>query len=411
MEKFFNNKPLIFILVTMFLNFLGFSILFPILPFMVGRYVADPHQIAFYVGLLLSIYALCQFFAAPGLGSLSDRFGRKPILLISLFGSVVGYLFLGFAGALWVLFLGRIIDGLTGGNISTIYAYMADITEPQQRGKYFGLLGAAGGVGMIFGPVIGGFLGTIYLPLPLFIAAAITIVDMLFGFYILPESLPHNLRSSHFDPQHLNPFQQFSHIFSIDILKRLFISGFIFFIAMNGMYATNAVFFKDVFSWNPAQIGTILFMIGFVDIFSQGFLINKLLPKFGEIKISILGLVLVAVGFFIVTLTAIIPSVVLIYFALIVLNIGDGLFEPSQGGLISKSVGPHMQGRVQGANQGMQSIARIAGPFLAAFIYGFGRGLPYFSEGVLVLISLVILYFSISIIKSHRVDETKNETR
>jgi len=399
-----NNSRLIFILVTMFLNFLGFSILFPIMPFMVGKYIHNPNEIAFYVGLLLSIYALCQFFSAPGFGALSDRFGRRPILLISLFGSVIGYLFLGFSGALWMLFLGRIIDGLTGGNISTIYAYMADITEPHHRGKYFGLLGAAGGVGMIIGPVIGGTLGTIYLPAPLFIAAAITLADMLFGYFILPESLPANLRTIHFDYKHLNPFQQFSHIFSIDILKRLFISGFIFFVAMNGMYATNAVFFKDRFAWNPAQIGLLLFVIGFVDIFSQGFLINKLLPKFGEIKVSILGLVLTAAGFFMVTLTSIIPSVIMIYVALIILNIGDGLFEPSQGGLISKSVGPHMQGRVQGASSGMQSIARIVGPFLAAFIYGFGRGLPYLTEGIFVIFSLLILFMSISIIKGHKVE-------
>ncbi len=369
---------------------------------MVEKFVHNPHQIAFYVGLLLSIYALCQFFAAPGLGALSDRFGRRPILLISLFGSVVGYLILGFAGVLWMLFLGRIIDGLTGGNISTIYAYMADITKPQDRGKYFGLLGAAGGVGMIIGPVIGGF-GAIHLAVPLFIAAGVTLVNMLFGYFILPESLPANLRTPHFDYKHLNPLSQFSHMFSISILKRLFISGFIFFVAMNGMYGTNAVFLKDTFLWNAAQIGFLLFIIGFIDIFSQGFLINKLLPKFGEIKVSSLGLVLTAAGFFLATLTAFVPSVVLIYFALIVLNIGDGLFEPSQGGLISKSVGPHMQGRVQGANQGIQSVARIVGPFLAAFIYGFGRGLPYFSEGILVVISLVILFFSISIIRSHKV--------
>ena len=406
MDKFSSSKSrLVFILVTMFLNFLGFSILFPILPFMVGKYVSDPHDIAFYVGLLLSVYALCQFFIAPGFGALSDRFGRKPILIISLFGSIVGYMILGFAGSLWMLFLGRIIDGLTGGNISTIYAYMADITKPQERGKYFGLLGAAAGVGMIIGPVIGGFFGAIHLSAPLFIAASITFADMLFGYFILPESLPVNLRISHFDFNHLNPFQQFSNIFSIDILKRLLLSGFIFYVAMNGMYGTNSVFLKDSFDWGPAQIGLLLFTIGFVDIFSQGFLINKLLPLFGEIKISILGMILTALGFFMMTLTLIIPSVFLIYFSLIILNIGDGLFEPSQGGLISKSVGPQMQGRVQGANQGTQSIARIIGPFLAAFIYGYGRGLPYFTEGTLVLISLVIFYFSISIIKSHKVVE------
>jgi DHA1 family tetracycline resistance protein-like MFS transporter len=404
MKKYFSsNNRIIFILVTMFLNFLGFSILFPILPFMVEKYVSNPHEIALYVGLLLSVYALCQFVSAPGLGALSDRFGRKPILLICLFGSVLGYLILGFAGALWMLFLGRIIDGLTGGNISTIYAYMADITQPKERGKYFGLLGAAGGAGMIFGPVIGGFSGILHLSVPLFIAAAVTLVDLLFGYFILPESLPLEHKTTHFDLKHLNPFQPFYHIFSITVLKRLFLVGFIFFVAMNGMYANNSVFLKDILTWNTAQIGTLLFVIGFVDIFSQGFLITKLLPKFGEIKVSILGLVLTAIGFLIAASTSIFTSQILIYIALIVLNIGDGLFEPCESSLISKSVGPKIQGRVQGANQGMQSIARIIGPFTAAWIYRYWAGLPYFSEGILVIISLIIFFFSISTIKSHKV--------
>jgi MFS transporter, DHA1 family, tetracycline resistance protein len=406
MAKFFRaNSRLIFILSTMFLNFLGFSILFPILPFMVGKYVTNSHQIAFYVGSLLSIYALCQFVSAPGLGALSDRFGRKPILLISLMGSVVGYVILGFSGALWMLFLGRIIDGITGGNISTIYAYMADITNPHERGKYFGLLGAAGGVGMIFGPIIGGFTGTVHLSIPLFTAAAVTFMAMLFGLFVLPESLPTEHKTLKLDFKHLNPFGQFNHIFSIDILKNLFLVGFVFFVAMNAMYGSNAIYLKDVFTWNAAQIGTLLFTIGFVDIFSQGFLINKLLPKFGEIKVAILGLILTAIGFFLAALTSFIVSPVLIYFALIVLNIGDGLFEPSESGLISKSVGPKMQGRVQGASQGMQSIARIVGPFFAAWIYRYARYLPYFSEGTLVFLALLIFFFSISTIKSHRVFE------
>lgn len=403
MNKSSSNARLVFILVTMFLNFLGFSILFPIIPFLVGKYVSDRNQIAFYVGLLLSMYALCQFISAPGFGALSDRFGRKPILLISLFGSVIGYLVLGFAGSLWILFLGRIIDGLTGGNISTIYAYMADITEPRDRGKYFGLLGAAGGVGMIFGPAIGGFFGAIHLSVPLFIAAAVTLLDMFFGFFILPESLTQEHKTSHFDFVHLNPFSQFSHIFEIDILKKLFSLGFIFFLAMNGLYAISSVFLKDVFHWNAAQIGTLLFTIGFVDIVSQGFLINKLLPKMGEAKVAILGLILTSVGFFLAGSTIWATSVVFLYFSYIILNIGDGLFEPAEASLISKAVGPKMQGRVQGANQGMQSIARIIGPFAAAYIYRFSDNFPYLSGGLLVILSLVILIYSVSSIKSHQV--------
>lgn len=404
-RPFYKNSRVIFILTTMLLNFLGFSILFPILPFMVGKYVTNPHQIAFYVGLLLSSYALCQFISAPGLGLLSDRFGRKPILLVSLLGSVVGYLVMGFAGSLWMLFLGRIIDGLTGGNISTIYAYMADITHHHQRGKYFGLLGAAGGVGMILGPVIGGFFGVLHLSIPLFIAAGITLVDLIFGYIILPESLADHLRITHFDLSHLNPFKQFFHLFSSESLKRIFITGFIFFIAMNGMYGTNSVYLSDVFHWNPSQIGFLLFIIGFVDIFSQGFLINKLHPKLGEVKVAILGLVLTIAGFFLVAITPFFTSIFLIYFGLIILNIGDGLFEPSESGLISKAVGPQMQGRVQGANQGMQSIARIIGPLIAAYIYRYWSGLPYLLEGLLVLLSVLVLLMSISVIQFHKIIE------
>ena len=137
-KRLFNksNDRLIFILVTMFLNFLGFSIIIPILPFLIERFIPNPNDLAIYVGIVFSVYAFCQFLAAPGLGALSDLWGRRPILLISLFGSVVGYLFLALGGAFWVILLGRIIDGLTGGNISTVYAYLADITDPKERSKY-----------------------------------------------------------------------------------------------------------------------------------------------------------------------------------------------------------------------------------------------------------------------------------
>ena len=150
------NRSLTFIVVTMFLNFLGFSIIIPILPFLVEQYAPNIKDIALNVGLIMAAYAFCQFIAAPGLGALSDKFGRRPILLVSLFGSIIGYLVMAIGGALWVLFLGRIIDGLTGGNISTVFAYIADITKPQERGKYYGLLGAAGGFGFMIGPAVGG---------------------------------------------------------------------------------------------------------------------------------------------------------------------------------------------------------------------------------------------------------------
>lgn len=396
------NSRMIFILATMFLNFLGFSIIFPILPFMVEKYVSDPHQVAVYVGLLLSAYAFCQFVSAPGLGALSDRHGRRLILLLSLLGSVIGYLIMGIGGAIWVLFLGRIIDGLTGGNISTIYAYMADITEPRDRGKYFGLLGVAAGFGMVFGPAIGGFLALIHLSAPLFIAAGITFLDILLGYFILPESLSEEHRSEKVLLNHLNPLKQFRVIFSSKALKLLFLSTFFYFIALNAMYANNSVFAKDVFYWNPTQIGIMLFVVGLVDIFSQGVVLRKLLPKLGENKVATLGLIITALGFIVAAITAEFPSVIVFYIAVILFNFGGGLFEPSQGGLISTTAGPKIQGRVQGANQGMQSIARIIGPFFVAWIYQFWRGLPYATEAFFVIIALIVLVIALPKVKDQK---------
>lgn len=388
------NKQFTFILITMFLGALGFSIIIPILPFLISQYISGQNQIAFFVGALLSVYALCSFIAAPGLGALSDKYGRRPILLISLFGSVIGYLLLGIGGALWILFLGRIIDGLTGGNISTIYAYVADITKPQDRGKYYGMLGAAWGVGFMFGPALGGLFSHISISAPLFLAAGITFLNMLWGYFVLPESLQPEHTTKHVAIAHLNPFAQFSHVLSVPSLQKLFTAGFFFFLAFNASYGNNSVFWKDVFSWGPTQIGLLLFFVGVLDIFSQGFLVRKLLPIVGEAKLAIGGTMLSIVGFAVLALTSVIVSPLLLIAGVTILNIGDGLFEPSASGLISNAVGPQMQGRVQGANQGMQSIARVLGPLGAAWLYQYAKGLPYAVEAALTLGTLCVLLMS-----------------
>ncbi len=390
-------KQLSFILFTTFLTFMGFSIIIPVVPFLVQQHIGENQHgvVALYVGFLISVYALCQFFGAPVLGALSDRFGRRPILLVSLLGSIIGYLLFALGGSIWILFLGRIIDGLTGGNISTLYAYMADITEPKDRGKYFGWLGAAGGVGFMIGPAIGGVIAHFSLVAPLYFAAAITLANMVWGYVILPESLRHEHKISKLNWEHMNPFNQFKTIIGIKVLRRLFISGAIFFLALSMLQGNASVFFKDVFSWDVTHIGWILFLVGLIDIVSMGFLVPKLLPLWGDEKVAIVGLVLCAVGFMMEGSTSVLPIPFLLYVSVIMVTLGDGFFEPSFAGLISNVVSPSMQGRIHGTNQGMQSLTRIAGPLLAAWLYQYAYGLPFVSESILVILCLVLLVISV----------------
>jgi MFS transporter, DHA1 family, tetracycline resistance protein len=396
------NERLAFIIVTIFLNFLGFSIVIPILPFLVARYINVESAIALNVGFIVATYAICQFFAAPGLGALADRFGRRPILLVSLTGSIVGYLILALGGGLWALFLGRIIDGLTGGNISTVYAYVADITEPKDRGKYYGLLGAAGGFGFMVGPAIGGFAAHFNLVLPLFLAAGITLASVIWGYFVLPESLHEDNRTKTINIKHLNPFSQFGHIFDVPALRRIFIMSFIFFLGLVMMQTIQGVFYKDVFKWQPLQIGMILFYVGVIDIISQGFIVRKLLTKYTDVRVSEFGLIMVFLGMLMFCLNAIYPSVLLVVLSVTILITGDGLFEPSASSMIANSVDGTMQGRVQGASMGMQSLTRVIGPLIAATIYAVWRGFPYLAGAVLMIIALGIIISSRSIIHEHK---------
>jgi len=388
------NLSLSFILITMFLNFLGFSILIPVIPFLIQKYVPlhQANLVGFYTGLLMATYAICQFLAAPGLGVLSDHIGRRPILLLSLLGSIIGYIFLGVGGSLAVLFIGRIIDGLTGGNISTVYAYVADISKPQDRGKIYGLLGAAGGFGFMIGPVIGGFIGSISLSLPFYIAAGITALNLIWGYFILPESLHAEHRSTHFSLKHLNPFISFKMVAKLPLLRYVFLIGFLFFFPLVNYQTTNALFLKDILHFGPAQIGLLLFVVGVVDIFAQGYLTHLLLPKWGEYKTCVVGMLIILGGGIIVSLVQFYPHAVLMYLGIIIFILGDGLIEPALSGLIANSAGPHMQGRVQGANQSMQSLARIVGPLYSGMIYSVGTNIPYVSSLFFFCISLILLF-------------------
>jgi DHA1 family tetracycline resistance protein-like MFS transporter len=383
--------PLAIITVSMFLNSVGFTIIIPVVPFLIGRYV-DASQIGLVVGIITAAYALCQFVAAPVLGAISDHRGRRSVLLLSLLGSVAGYIVFGIGGALWVLFLGRIIDGFTGGNISTMFAYVADITPPQERGRAYGLLGAAGGFGFMMGPAIGGLAGAISLSLPVFVAAAVTFGNVLWAYFALPESLPPTKRAHGFGWAQLNPFAPFAHVFNSATLRIAFAASFGFFFAATMMQSNLSVYLKDVLAFGPVGIGAVLFTVGVMDIVSQGVLTGRLLPRYGERNLARSGLFINAVGFLLIGLVAFVPTVVLIFAAIIVFTLGDGLFQPSISGIIANAAPAAAQGRVQGANQGQQSIARILGPLLAAFLYTIDVSGPYFAGAAIILVALGFLF-------------------
>lgn len=300
---------------------------------------------------------------------------------------------------MWVLFLGRIIDGLTGGNISTLYAYVADVSQSAERGKLFGLLGAAGGLGFIIGPVIGGYIGAVHLSLPFFVGAAIASMNMVWGYFVLPESLKKENRVKHIELSHLNPFVQFYYVLKIKSLKEIFLFGFLFFFPLTAFQALNSTFLKDVLHFGPAGIGTLLFVVGVMDIVAQGYLTHKLLPILGEIKLTIVGFVICIFGYGLFALVPLFPNVLLMYITVIIVVLGDGLVEPALSGLVANNAEPHMQGRVQGAGQSMQSAARAVGPLYGGWAYNMGKSIPYLGNIFLTLIALGVLVSSLTTIK------------
>jgi DHA1 family tetracycline resistance protein-like MFS transporter len=391
--------PFAFIVATMFVNFAGLTIIIPVIPYIVGEYT---HTIALFVGLIMSVAALCQFIFSPALGYLSDIYGRRPVLLWSLMGGVVGFITFGIGGALWVLFLARIIDGATAGDTPAMYAYVADIAKPEDRARMYGILGAAGGFGFMVGPAIGGFAAQWGLSMPLYVAAVLSLANAIWGYFAMRESLSEKNRVKKFEVRHLNPFAQFKHVFTSETLRILFVTSFLFFIALIMQQSNISVFLKEILHWGPTQIGIVLTLVGAVDIASQGYLTGKLLPLIGEKTLTIVGLLITALGMVLVGLVSFLPAAVLLYVAVVVYTLGDGLFEPAMSGLIANSTEPSRQGRVQGANQSLQSVARTIAPLIAGLLYGFGASLPYFtSAAIMVVTLLVFLYFMRKLLPAH----------
>lgn len=371
------------------MNSIGLSVILPLLPFLVGKYLPS-QQIVMGMSALMSVFAACTFFAAPVFGALSDRYGRKNLLIISLSGSVIGYVLFGIGGALWILFLGRIIDGTTAGNISILFAYISDSTEPEERTKWFGYIGSVMGIGKIGGPVLGGLLGSIALSLPFFITAGLIFLSCLAVYFLLPESLPPGKRTQHVTLSSFNTFSQFKDIFSLKAAKSLLIVGMLFYASLGIFQFNFTIFLKDTYKWGPVWIGGILTLVGICDIVSRALLLPLLLKHFNERSIGIAGLAGLGTGLGLILASIYIHSTVIISLAVICIISGEGLFDPTYNGKLSQSIDESRQGKLQGVNQSLQSANNMLMPLGAAAIYFYSPCMLYATATFIVLAAAIM---------------------
>jgi DHA1 family tetracycline resistance protein-like MFS transporter len=391
------SKAMIFLIVLAFLNAMGLTIANPVVPFMVQQHLSHPNDLALTVAWMISIYGICQLLASPGLGLLSDRFGRRPVLFVCLIGSALGYLLFGLGGALWLLFAGRVVDGLTGGNVSVLFAYIADITRPQERGKYFGIIGGVSGLGVIIGPSVGGLLAGINYSAPFIAAAAVCILALLWGIFFLPESLPRSQRVASINVSDLNPLKQLGSLFRVAHLRWLLLAFFFYFLPFSHLIANLTILLKDSLGWNATEAGLASSTIGVIDIMVQGVLVSLLLPIFGNVKLGNWSLVLVGISYGLLGIMAWTHSPILLIAGGVLFAGASGLVENSLRGLTSSMARASQQGLISGASQSMESLALIVGPLLGGWLYSVtNHAVPYLAGIVMIALAIVSVLLAVA---------------
>ncbi len=392
MNTTINKHALVFGFTSVFLIGLGLTIVNPVIPFMVEQYTKNTQQQATTVTLLSAIYAFSMFLAAPMLGALSDRFGRKIILISSLFGSAIGYYLFGFGGALWILFLGRIIEGLTGGEISAILAYFADLTPIESRTKSFGWISATVGIGTAAGPLIGGFLAQYGPAIPLYVASFLSLSNAVYGYFFMPESLTKRERTRNLSLQQINPFKQLQLVFTFRSVKWLLITGFLIWLPNGSFQAIFAQFSIDTFHLSPIIIGFTFSLIGIMDIFAQLLIMPILLKFWRENQIITMGITSEMIGYSVIILSAFYGSIPCFIIGMVFFGLGDAIFSPSYNGLISTYASKEDQGKIQGASQSIQALARVIGPMIGGQLYAnFHHMMPFIIGFILLGLATFIV--------------------
>jgi DHA1 family tetracycline resistance protein-like MFS transporter len=406
-----NRSPLIVIFTTVFIDLVGFGIVIPVLPFYAEGTIfnATPRT----VGLLFASYSVMQLIFAPVLGGLSDKHGRRPVLFLSIIGTGIGFLMLGLADSLWMLFAGRILDGITGGNISTAQAYIADITTSENRAKGMGLIGAAFGLGFIFGPAIGGILSRWGIHVPFLFSAGLCFANALLLYFRLPETITPDHPAKHHAAGGRG-LQQLLRSLKQPRLAFILTIYFLFIVAFSIMTSTFAFYTMFRFGYDAQHTGYLFAYVGIIAVIIQGGLIGRLVKRFGELPLVIVGALCFAISLFAVPFVG--PAAGGLAALLLgggVFSLGNSLATPALNSLASKSAGPAEQGIVLGVMQSVASLARAVGPLLQALLISSAvahlgaDGLPHYMSdhslfvtfwtgaGIMLVAFILAFYFSL----------------
>lgn len=395
-----SKSALGFIIVTLLIDFTGFGIIIPVVPALIESLTGgSTATAAVYAGWLTFSYAVVQFVFAPILGGLSDKYGRRPVLLFSLFGLGIDYMFLAFAPSIFWLFVGRIIAGITGASFTTAQAYIADISTPEKRAQNFGMIGAAFGVGFIIGPVIGGVFSQYGTEVPFLIAAALSLINWLYGYFILPESLDKSKRRN-FEWKRANPIGSFMNVSKYKGMAGLLIALLLLYISAHSVESNWAFYTIEKFNWSEADVGYSLGFIGIIIAIVQGGLIRWIIPKIGQKLAVIFGISLYCLSF---SLYAFAGEGWMMYVFMLPYALA-GISGPAIQGIMSNQIEANSQGEMQGLLTGLRSLGAIIGPWVMSHIFAlyindtndlYFPGAPFILAAILSLLGLILVIRSL----------------
>lgn len=387
--------PVIFIFITVVLDSMGIGIIMPVMPDLIREVGSvDLSQAALWGGMLTVVFAINQFLFSPIVGGLSDAYGRRPVLLVALFIMALDYLVMGVAQSLWLLFIGRFVGGITAATQSTAAAYMADISSSEDKAKNFGLLGAAFGVGFVLGPMVGGLLAEFGSRAPFFAAAAIAFANMLFGYFVLPETVT-DKTSRAFEWRRANPFGTFKHVKNLPGLFPMLIVYLLLSIAFFVYPSIWAFFGRAQFDWDARMVGLSLAAYGFGIVIIQGALIRPILARFGEKVTAVFGMCMHLATFLVYPLMTETWHV----FAYMPISVFSAVAVPALQGLMSNSVSADSQGELQGAIGSLTAIATIISPFVMTRVFSYFTqedapvylpAAPFLLSALSVIVALIV---------------------